>query len=243
MAGAIAGAAAGGQASGAVGGIIGMGVDAHVRNQNWSRQKRAMQEKYQWAVRDLRAAGLNPILAATGGISAGSAPSLGSSNSIGLGNAAASGLAAGTKAKTSNSEIKKNEALTEAAGAQSFKMREEGMNANLMRGYIRAETEKMTSDAKSAAWQAMQQELAIPRLKAEAEMWSNPDDRRRLQNLQLYGPQGLIEKGLVHGGTTAQNLMEDVKRWWSDIPTPTNRNQKGKSSRNQTRQRELRGRR
>lgn len=62
-----------GMVGGAVGGAIGMGVDAHARNQSWSRQKRVMQEKYQWAVRDLRAAGLNPILAATGGISGGSA--------------------------------------------------------------------------------------------------------------------------------------------------------------------------
>lgn len=36
-------------------------------NKAWSRQKQAAQNAHQWEVADLRAAGLNPILSATGG--------------------------------------------------------------------------------------------------------------------------------------------------------------------------------
>lgn len=36
-------------------------------NKAWSRQKQAAQSAHQWEVADLRAAGLNPILSATGG--------------------------------------------------------------------------------------------------------------------------------------------------------------------------------
>lgn len=36
-------------------------------NKAWSRQKEAAQSAHQWEVADLRAAGLNPILSATGG--------------------------------------------------------------------------------------------------------------------------------------------------------------------------------
>jgi hypothetical protein len=40
----------------------------------WKRQKRMMKNKYQWMKTDLKRAGLNPILAASGGFSAGSVP-------------------------------------------------------------------------------------------------------------------------------------------------------------------------
>lgn len=36
-------------------------------NKAWSRQKQAAQSAHQWEVADLRAAGLNPVLSATGG--------------------------------------------------------------------------------------------------------------------------------------------------------------------------------
>lgn len=42
-------------------------IGNHNANKAWSRQKQAAQSAHQWEVADLRAAGLNPILSATGG--------------------------------------------------------------------------------------------------------------------------------------------------------------------------------
>jgi len=149
----------------AVGGAINMGVDAHTRNQAWSRQKRAMQEKYQWAVRDLKAAGLNPILAATGGISPGAAPNVATSSTGGFANVGMAG-AAGSQAETAKdkkgSEIAKNQALQGAAEAQGAKAREEALNAGEQRSFIRASAEKAQHDAKSADLMRQRIEAELP---------------------------------------------------------------------------------
>lgn len=57
---------------GQVGGFVGnKATDFFLGNYNankaWSRQKQAAQSAHQWEVADLKAAGLNPILSATGG--------------------------------------------------------------------------------------------------------------------------------------------------------------------------------
>ena len=60
-----------------IGGDIGSSLlNAYYSNKAWKRQKEAAQNAHQWEVADLRKAGLNPILSATGGsgASAGSAP-------------------------------------------------------------------------------------------------------------------------------------------------------------------------
>lgn len=62
----VAGAAAVGGAAASI------GLGSQKSKLQWSRTKRMMQNRHQWEVRDLRKAGLNPIL------SAGAAPSMGS---------------------------------------------------------------------------------------------------------------------------------------------------------------------
>lgn len=54
-------------AAAAAGGLLSSGMSVWAAREAWKHQKEAMQNAHQWEVADLRKAGLNPILSATGG--------------------------------------------------------------------------------------------------------------------------------------------------------------------------------
>ncbi len=201
-------------------GPIGMGVDAHVRGQSWSRQKNVLQKGIRWRVNDLRAAGLNPVLAASGGFGgAGSAPSMASSSSAGFASAAAAGTAAGTGRKRVNSELVRNTALAGAADAMSYKTRQEGINAEAMEPYFRSQAEKMSVDAQTAKIQQDTMAAQLIPLQALADMLKDNVTKEQWQNFQLYQPKGLIEKALAIGKSQQVESFwdrQEEKGWKTD---------------------------
>lgn len=82
----------------------------------WSRAKEAAQNAHQWEVGDLRAAGLNPILSATGGSGATAQPFMATAPAIDAVSAAEKGMAS-AKAQA---DIENSKAITEAQVANTM---------------------------------------------------------------------------------------------------------------------------
>jgi hypothetical protein len=116
----------------------------------FERNKYLYQNRYQWAVEDMKKAGLNPILAASGGFSVGSSPSVQSAQAFQANN---SNLLASQSAK--------NFAETDKIENEAFKISEEADKIHaeiqkLMREQVKVdeETEKLIQESKRIFEQA-----------------------------------------------------------------------------------------
>lgn len=219
----MAGGSAIGASSQAVGGAIGMGVDAHVRGQNWSRQKNILQHQIYWRKKDLEDAGLNPVLAASSGLGGQTAPSLGGSNSVAYGSNLGAGMASGAKAALAGSEKARNIAQTAAASATANNQNQQAINRGVETPYIRDKANQQAWDAKSAQSNFEKINLELVPMRAMSEMLMDPKRRKMWQSKQLYN-QDAWRTGASIGDSLydwyQENDLSKIRNWIPGANSP-----------------------
>lgn len=234
--------------AGAVGGLLGGAISAGAShaasNLAWSRQKKVLKHQIRWRVKDLRAAGLNPILAASPG-TGGSAPSVAMAQVPDFAAAASNAAKAFADVKTKKVErdLKSQQALQSAAQIELMGTQARGIEAKsaldreitrtnrTQQGMNISSTLQNETNAKNIAANTKTTVFGHDKNRSEADMYRSPITRALLQAQQTspYGrdPIGATITGAAGLGTaavtSAQDYYKQFKKYWDSRKSTTSK--------------------
>jgi len=137
-------------------------------NQSWDRQKYAIKHAVRWRVKDLRAAGINPILA--GGFQ-GSGASPATAITPDFSAAAARGLDSDSRKQDALSKRQQANIGRDLATGQIGLLNEQVNSQREQQDLFRAQAEAQRANARNADSNTDLNSLAVPKAKVEADMY------------------------------------------------------------------------
>lgn len=151
---------AGGAAGGIFGSAISAGASYAASEKAWRRQRHVLQNQIRWRMADMKAGGLNPILAGQGAFSGGSVsppmpniPDLGPNVARGM-EAGVKGWKASEEKRLLSSQTNATDATARAQDANARWTREREISEKLAQDRIAVDTLKLGHEASRAAWDA-----------------------------------------------------------------------------------------
>lgn len=180
----------GGQLQAQLGQAISTGIGIQRNNVSWRRQKKVLQNQIRWRVADLRAAGLNPILAAGSGLGGGGASPPVQPSIPDFGAGASAGSRAGSEAARNRSQIEANNANAAAQKAQAERQREGVNTEKAQQAALNSQAAYNAANSLAAQANANLMNAKAPAEAAISQLWTDPKTRKIMAGRAMGGNIG-----------------------------------------------------
>lgn len=197
------------------------GISKDLSDQAWKRQKTVLKKQIRWRVKDLRKAGLNPILAA-GSSLGGGAPSVATGSSAGpdLGDAVRTAAQTYTANRSKKAEIAgleagavNNSAQAGAADAAAAVSREAIITQQTQQDLNKATAGAAAANASVAMENAALLRTDLEKRKSSSEIYENPFTRKIMQAKEMLQGTPFITRPAPRRGT--MSIDPNSQRGWT----------------------------